>query len=374
MKAVLFTYKKYLEESLALSETAGYDVKEVYYIKGETNPNFFIGFDKVEKLKEKDFDALIIFDTLKSRHFIHLQKELPGKKIVDKVFLLLEIFALHAGSKEAKLQIELARLKHELPIVKDVYRRTKLGEQQGLLGAGIYGVEPQLRLYERKIARLKEDLEKLRKINESRSEERRKSADLAVAIAGYANSGKSTLFNALVKGNQKVDNSMFTTTSPKRKAVHLDDGKVLFIDTVGFIRGIPPEIVESFYVTLSEIKYADYILLLFDVTQDLDQLEEMVRSAFRTLREIGISGKPVLICLNKADLVPEEEVRVKSEAVSNIASQLYSPIDGVLAISALKGYNLELIWERVSRQMKLKRSTYLGSITGQKETRELRPT
>ena len=374
MKAVLFTYKKYLEESLALSETAGYDVKEVYYIKGETNPNFFIGFDKVEKLKEKDFDALIIFDTLKSRHFIHLQKELPGKKIVDKVFLLLEIFALHAGSKEAKLQIELARLKHELPIVKDVYRRTKLGEQQGLLGAGIYGVEPQLRLYERKIARLKEDLEKLRKINESRSEERRKSADLAVAIAGYANSGKSTLFNALVKGNQKVDNSMFTTTSPKRKAVHLDNGKVLFIDTVGFIRGIPPEIVESFYVTLSEIKYADYILLLFDVTQDLDQLEEMVRSAFRTLREIGISGKPVLICLNKADLVPEEEVRVKSEAVSNIASQLYSPIDGVLAISALKGYNLELIWERVSRQMKLKRSTYSGSITGQKETRELRPT
>ena len=374
MKAVLFTYKNYLEESVALSETAGYEVKQVYYIKGETNPNFFIGRDKVEKLKGENFDAIIIFDTLKSRHFVHLQKEFPGKKIIDKVFLLLEIFALHAGSKEAKLQIELARLKHELPIIKDVYRRSKIGEQQGLLGAGIYGVEPQLRLYERKIARIREELEKLRSINELRSEERGKVADLVVAIAGYANSGKSTLFNALAHGNQKVDKSMFTTTSPKRKAVECCGGKVLFIDTVGFIRGIPPEIIESFYVTLSEIKYADYILLLFDITQGDEVLEEMVRSAFRTLREIGISGKPILICLNKADAVPKEEIGIKINLISSLVESLYSPIDGVMPISALKGYNLDLIWDKISRRMSLKRSTCSGSTIGLRETKGLQRT
>jgi GTPases len=140
VKAILFTPKEYEDESVSLAETAGYEVIKVYYIKGETNPKYFVGQDKVEELKNSDsFDTLIIFDGLKSRHFINLQKEFPQKKILDKIFLLLEIFALHAGSAEAKLQIELARLNHELPILKDLFRKAKLGEQQGLLGSGVYG-------------------------------------------------------------------------------------------------------------------------------------------------------------------------------------------------------------------------------------------
>lgn len=373
MKAILFTPKEYEDESISLAETAGYEVIKVYYIKGETNPKYFVGQDKIEELKNNDsFDTLIIFDGLKSRHFINLQKEFPQKKILDKIFLLLEIFALHAGSAEAKLQIELARLNHELPILKDLFRKAKLGEQQGLLGSGVYGIEPKIRLYKKKIARIKEELRKLKEINERRSQERMHGSNFIVAISGYANSGKSTLFNVLTGGNQKVDSSLFTTTSPKRKAAYVNGERVVFVDTVGFIRGIPPEIVESFYVTLSEIKYSDLILLLFDISQEERTLLDMMQSAFRTLRDIGISGKPIIICLNKADLEPNYEE--KAELVRRKATELYSPILDVLPISALKGINIELLRDKISRLASSRRSTSLGYTTGPREIKESQPT
>ncbi len=369
MKAILFTPKDLESESLGLAETAGYEVVKVYYIKGEVNTKYFIGQDKLEELKSRDgYEALIVFGELKSRHFINLQKELPGKKIVDKVFLLLEIFALHAGSTEAKIQIELARLNHELPILKDLYRRSKMGEQQGLLGAGAYGVEPQIKLYKRKIVRIKEELRKLKELNEKRSQERSSSVGFTVAIAGYANSGKSTLFNVLTGGNQKVDKSLFTTTSPKRKATTIGGEKVVFVDTVGFIRGIPPEIVESFYVTLSEIKYSDLILMLFDVSQDAETLIDMLQSAIRTLRDIGVSGKPMIICLNKIDLDPDYQDKIK--VVQEKANELYSPVLDVIPISALKGINIELLRDKISRLISSRKSTSSGSITGQRGIKE----
>jgi GTP-binding protein HflX len=369
VKAILFTPKDLESESLGLAETAGYEVVKVYYIKGEVNTKYFIGQDKLEELKSRDgYEALIVFGELKSRHFISLQKELPGKKIVDKVFLLLEIFALHAGSTEAKIQIELARLNHELPILKDLYRRSKMGEQQGLLGAGAYGVEPQIKLYKRKIVRIKEELRKLKELNEKRSQERSSSVGFTVAIAGYANSGKSTLFNVLTGGNQKVDKSLFTTTSPKRKATTIGGEKVVFVDTVGFIRGIPPEIVESFYVTLSEIKYSDLILMLFDVSQDAETLIDMLQSAIRTLRDIGVSGKPMIICLNKIDLDPDYQDKIK--VVQEKANELYSPVLDVIPISALKGINIELLRDKISRLISSRKSTSSGSITGQRGIKE----
>ncbi|MGC9104851.1 MAG: GTPase HflX [Thermoprotei archaeon] len=369
MRAILFTPKDLESESVGLAETAGYEVVKVYYVKGETNTKYYIGQDKLQELKSVGgYDAVIVFGELKSRHFINLQKELPGKKIVDKVFLLLEIFALHAGSTEAKMQIELARLSHELPILKDLYRRSKMGEQQGLLGAGAYGVEPQIKLYKRKIVRIKEELRKLKELNEKRSQERSSSVDFTVAIAGYANSGKSTLFNVLTNGHQKVDKSLFTTTSPKRKATVINGEKVVFIDTVGFIRGIPPEIVESFYVTLSEIKYSDLILMLFDASQDVGTLIDMLQSAIRTLRDIGVSGKPMILCLNKIDLDPNYRDKVK--VVQEKANELYSPVLDVIPISALKGTNIELLRDKISRLISLRKSTSSGSITGRRGIKE----
>ncbi|NON62364.1 GTPase HflX, partial [Acidianus sp. DSM 29099] len=131
MKAVLFVSDDFLDEASTLAETAGYEIVSILRLPKRPNPRYYIQEDRIAKIKEQnEIDTIIIFDLLKPRHFINLQKDLRDKKILDKLLLLLEIFALHAGSKEAQLQIELAKLKYELPIIKDIYTKFKINEQQ----------------------------------------------------------------------------------------------------------------------------------------------------------------------------------------------------------------------------------------------------
>ncbi|BFH73368.1 GTPase HflX [Sulfurisphaera javensis] len=346
MKAILFTAEEYKDEALSLAETALYDVVKIYKLPKKPNPNFYIQKDKLEEIKKlDDVDTIIVFDLLKSRHFINLNKELLGKKILDKVLLLLEIFALHAGSKEAKLQIELARMKYELPILKDLYKKTKITEQQGPLGAGVYGVESAIRLYQRRIVKIRKELEELKKIREDQI---KRTNFNSIAIVGYTNAGKTTIFNYLTGLNQKVDSSMFTTTSPKRYAIPLDGKKILLVDTVGFIRGIPPQIVEAFFVTLSEAKYANALLLVLDSSLSSTLLVEMLQSSLEILRELGISGKPMIIALNKIDKnANDNELREKIDLVKELSSTLYTPVIDVIPVSALKGINMNLLRDRL---------------------------
>ncbi|BAB65309.1 GTPase HflX [Sulfurisphaera tokodaii] len=346
MKAILFTAEEYKDEALSLAETAFYEITKIYKIPKKPNPNFYIQKDKVEEIKKlNDIDAIIIFDLLKSRHFINLNKELLGKKILDKVILLLEIFALHAGSKEAKLQIELAKLKYELPILKDMYKKTKITEQQGPLGAGVYGVESTIRLYQRRIVKIRKELEEIKKAKEDQV---RRVNFNSIAIVGYTNAGKTTIFNYLTGLNQKVDSSMFTTTSPKRYAIPIDGKKIMLVDTVGFIRGIPPQIIEAFFVTLSEAKYANALLLVLDSSLSSTLLIEMLQSSLEILRELGISGKPMIIVLNKIDKNNEEkEVEEKVSLVKELANSLYTPIIDVIPVSALKGINMNILRDKI---------------------------
>lgn len=125
MKATLFVSHEFADEAMSLLETAGYEVEKTYPLPSRPNRLYYIPQDKVKLLQEQKTDAVVVFDLLSPRHFINLNRSLSGKKVLDKLLLLLEIFALHAGSKEAKLQIELARLKYELPIIKDIYSKTK---------------------------------------------------------------------------------------------------------------------------------------------------------------------------------------------------------------------------------------------------------
>ena len=346
MKAVLFTSEEYKDEAISLAETALYEVVKIYKIPKKPNPKFYIQSDKVEEIKNmEEVEAIIIFDLLRSRHFINLNKELLGKKILDKVLLLLEIFALHAGSKEAKLQIELARLRYELPILKDMYKRSKITEQQGPLGAGVYGVESAIRLYQRRITKIKKELEELKNVRE---EQIKRTNFNTVAIVGYTNAGKTTIFNYLTGLNQKVDSSMFTTTSPKRHAIPIDSTKVMIVDTVGFIRGIPPQIIEAFFVTLSEAKYANGLILVLDSSLSDTMLLEMLQSSLQTLRELGVSGKPMIIVLNKVDKnTNKKEIEHKLELVKQVSLSLYSPVIDILPVSALKGINMNILRDKI---------------------------
>jgi len=346
VKAVLFVSEEYRDEALSLAETALYKVVDIYKIPKKPNPNFYIQIDKLEEIKKmNNVEAVIIFDLLRSRHFINLNRELLGKKILDKVLLLLEIFALHAGSKEAKLQIELARLRYELPIIKDMYKRSKITEQQGPLGAGVYGVESIIRLYQRRITKIKKELEELKNIRE---EQIRRTHFDAIAIVGYTNAGKTTIFNYLTGLDQKVDSSMFTTTSPKRYAIAVDSKKIMIVDTVGFIRGIPPQIIEAFFVTLSEAKYADGLILVLDSSLSDTLMLEMLQTSLQILRELGVSGKPMIIALNKIDKnLDKKEIEEKVELVNKVSSSLYSPIIDVIPVSALKGINMNILRDKI---------------------------
>ncbi|EZQ03031.1 GTPase HflX [Candidatus Acidianus copahuensis] len=341
MKAVLFVSDDFLDEASTLAETAGYEIVSILRLPKRPNPRYYIQEDRIAKIKEQnEIDTIIIFDLLKPRHFINLQKDLRDKKILDKLLLLLEIFALHAGSKEAQLQIELAKLKYELPIIKDIYTKFKINEQQGLLGAGVYGVESILRLYHRKIAKISRQLENIKK---NREQMLNRSTDIpSIAIAGYTNAGKTSIFNALTSLNQKVDSSMFTTITPKKYKIKVDHLGIMLIDTVGFIRGIPPQIIDAFFVTLSEIKYATGILMIIDISIEDTIIMDMLKSSFDILRELGISGKPIIVVANKSDKLNNKElIDSKLNLIKKISDELYYPIIDVIPTSTLTKYNID---------------------------------
>ncbi|QKR01020.1 GTPase HflX [Metallosphaera tengchongensis] len=337
---------EFIDEAKSLAETAGYSVETILPLPNRPNRLSYISQDKIQLIKNNNADTIIIFDLLAPRHFINLNKYLEEKKVVDKLFLLLEIFALHAGSKEAKLQIELARLKYELPIIRDIYSNAKKSEQQGPLGAGTYGVESTLKLYTRKISRITRELEHLRKVRESQLVRTRENQIPYIAITGYTNAGKTSIFNALTGLNQATDQSMFTTTTPKRYSIKNNAQKVMLVDTVGFIRGIPPQIIEAFFVTLSEIKYANALLLVMDISLDTTMLIDTARSSFEILRELGVTGKPIIVVGNKADLV-RENGKEKLQIVLEISRQYYSPIEDGILVSAKKGLNIESLREKI---------------------------
>jgi GTP-binding protein HflX len=343
VRAVLFYERDGLDEARALAETAGYEIVETRPVPKRPNPNFYISENMLKEIKEKETEALLVFAEMKPRQLSNLTKELGDRKVLDKVLLLLEVFDLHAGSSEAKMQIELASIKYRLPMLRDYFSKLKTGEQQGPLGAGVYGVESTIRLYSRRMVKLKRKLEELRESQRAAILKRREMGMPQIAIVGYTNAGKTSLFNRLTGGKQKVDSSLFTTISPKRTAVELKGKKTLLIDTVGFIRGIPPQIVEAFHVTLSEAALADLELLVLDLSLGERRFLESLSSSLSIFRDIGISGKPLVLALNKLDKVDVGESRRLREMALKEARRVYSPVLEAIPVSARDGSNLDML-------------------------------
>ncbi|MEM0373414.1 MAG: GTPase [Sulfolobaceae archaeon] len=340
MKAIVVSPEKYREEAISLAESADYKVLKIINIPKRRDPNFYLNRKILDDLNKEEFDSLIIFDLLKPRHFTNLQKIFINKKILDKVLLLLEVFSLHSSSIEAKLQIELARVKYELPILKDMYKKTKIGEQQGPLGSGAYGVTSIVRLYQNKIKRIINELEEIKKSRETQIMKNNQIP--SIAIVGYTNVGKTSLFNALTGLKRAVDTKMFTTTIPKRYSITVNGKKLMLVDTVGFIRGIPPQIIEAFFVTLSETKYANGIILMVDISYPQDLFIESIESSFKILRDIGVSGKPLLVVANKIDKI-NGNINSKMEFLSEIIKKYYEPVIDIIPVSVKFNINVDKV-------------------------------
>lgn len=279
-----------------------------------------------------------------------------GVEVLDKVMLILKIFQMHAGSREAVLQIELARLLHELPLIREWIRRSKLGELPGFLGGGRYAIDFQYEHVRRRIVKIRRELEELRKRRNIEHEKRRHSGWIHVAIIGYTNAGKTTLFNALTNLSKPTGDEMFTTLTPKSYAIavcrDMLNTRVVLVDTIGFIKDLPIEIIEAFRAVLEEIRNADILLFVIDVSKNLNAIHNEIESVLKVLQNVGFEGKPMIIALNKLDLVNTNN----DISLHNLSEEIHKylllknvNVLNIVPISAYFNVNLDILKESLCR-------------------------
>ena len=328
-----------LEEALKLAETAGYNVVRVWKSRYERR----LGRGLIEeislKAEEEDPSTIIVYGEPQPSALFALMKA-TRRRVIDRVELILEIFVRHAGSREAKLQIEMARIKHEIPLIREMIRRSKMGELPGFLGPGGYAIDAYYRHLTSRLAKLRRELEELRRLRSLRRSKRYLEGMVHASIVGYASAGKTTLFNRLTGLSKRVGPEYFTTLQPKHYRVRLKGRDVVFIDTVGFIREVPPTIIEAFHSTLEEISDSDAIIFVVDASKPQGEIVEEVASGFEIMEQVGAVGIPTIIAANKVDLLDSETLRNKLGLLEGLASPR-SEIACVLPISAYKGVNID---------------------------------
>ena len=306
-----------MQELAALLETAGGEaVAMVLQTKPTPDPRTLIGQGKVAEVKElaQKLDAqLIVFDNELSPSQLRALEEDLGLHVIDRSGLILDIFAQRASTSEGRLQVELAQYKYLLPRLTGMWthlvRQTASGGKSpiGTRGPGETQLETDRRHIRRKISKLEEDLEQVRKVRGVQRERREKNEIPVVAIVGYTNAGKSTLLNALTGAGIPANDRLFDTLDTTTRHLKISDTfQVLISDTVGFIRKLPHHLVSAFKATLEELKYADLLLDIIDVSDPLwREKNEVVR---RLIHQLGAEETPVIEVYNKSDLCPPEDM------------------------------------------------------------------
>jgi GTP-binding protein HflX len=347
-KTILVSKERDLSEALSLADTIHLNVVKKLILRNDYRPdrNYFLNMRLLNEVKEfleslnsgkTTVNSIYIYEVLHPRQVVNLVKELKVS-VRDKILMVLEIFANHAGSKEAKLQIEMAEITYQLPIIKEWIRKAKLGELPGFMGPGEYATETYYNHMRRRLTRIRRDLNELR-VRRRREREFRVSKGFPhVAISGYANAGKTTLFNSLTKLSKPTGPEMFTTISPKAALAPIDCSEVVFVDTVGFIRDLPPEVIEAFYATLEEISLSDLSVLVLDSSEPLSVIESKLRASLNILSKIGYFGKPLVVALNKIDL--SNDLEDVEELVKKYMSSNYLWSWRLVRVSALRGDGL----------------------------------
>jgi GTP-binding protein HflX len=297
----------HLKELAFLAETAGaIPVERFVQRMYKPNPATFVGTGMVEKIKdfvtENNIHTVIFDDELSPSQLRNLEKRL-GLKILDRTNLILDIFARRARTAHARIQVELAQYQYLLPRLAGMW--THLEKQRGgigLRGPGETEIETDRRIIRDKIARLKKQL---KRIDQQKSIQRKNRGKLVrVALVGYTNAGKSTLLNLLGKAHVLTENKLFATLDTTVRRVAIKNLPFLLADTVGFIHKLPHCLVESFKATLDEVREADLLLHVIDVSHP--NFEDQIRVVNNTLTEIGAYDKPFFLVFNKVDILDAE--------------------------------------------------------------------
>jgi GTP-binding protein HflX len=330
-----------LDELAALADSAGAEpVGRIVQSRRDPDPQYWIGKGKVEELhgllNATGAQLVILDDELTPGHLRSLEAKLRVK-VIDRTALILDIFALHARSREGKAQIELAQLNYLLPRLRGWGE--SLSRAGGGIGTRMGGGETKLEVdrqhIRRRIAKLRRDIRELGKARDVKRASRQRSNVPQVAIAGYTNAGKSTLMNRLTDADVVVADQLFATLDPTTRRVALPGGRRATVsDTVGFVGKLPHDLVEAFRSTLEEVTLSDLVVHVADASSP--HLDEQVAAVRRTLGEIGAANLPEVLALNKIDAVRGSE-----------RARLASRYPGSVAVSALTGEGVDGLLEAI---------------------------
>ncbi len=355
---------EYLDELEFLADTAGGEVVKRFTQKVDTpNSATFVGKGKLEEIKEyvekNDIGMVIFDDDLSTKQIANIEKELQVK-ILDRSSLILDIFAKRAQTATAKTQVELAQYQYLLPRLTRMW--THLERQKGgigMRGPGETQIETDRRIIKRRIAWLKEQLSD---IDRQKTLQRKNRGKLTrVALVGYTNVGKSTLMNLLSKSEVFAENKLFATLDTTVRKVIIDNLPFLLTDTVGFIRKLPTNLVESFKSTLDEVRDADLLVHVVDISHP--QFEEQIEVVNKTLAEVcGSADKPMIMVFNKIDayshvakdeddLTPRSRENIPLEELKQTWMNRLGSGDCVF-ISAKKGLNIDELKQRIYAKAK----------------------
>ena len=357
---------EYLDELAFLAETAGaITVKRFTQKLPHADSKTFVGKGKLEEIKNyiaaKNIDVAIFDDELTGSQISNIEKAL-GVKTIDRSDLILDIFARRARTAQAKVQVELAQYQYLLPRLKGMWAHLeRQGGGIGTRGPGETEIETDRRIVKDKISLLRKRLGDIDK--QAFTQRKERGEFIRVSLVGYTNVGKSTLMNLISKSDVFAENKLFATLDTTTRKVVFENTPFLLSDTVGFIRKLPHHLIESFKSTLDEVREADILLHVVDISHL--QYEEQMGTVNKTLQELKAFEKPILVVFNKMDMYEERtfddwlEDHVKQELLQDLKDKWNHATDNnCVFVSAVEKQNIdelrEMMLERIRAQYKVR--------------------
>jgi GTP-binding protein HflX len=340
---------EYLDELAFLAETAGaITIKMFKQRLQHPDSRTFVGKGKLEEIKQyvaaKDIDMVIFDDELTGSQIANIEKEVKCR-VIDRSDLILDIFAARARTAQAKVQVELAQYQYILPRLKGMWTHLeRQGAGIGSRGPGETEIETDRRIVKDKISLLRKRLEEIDK--QSFTQRKERGEFIRVALVGYTNVGKSTIMNLMSKSDVFAENKLFATLDTTTRKVVFENTPFLLSDTVGFIRKLPHHLVESFKSTLDEVREADVLLHVVDISHA--QYEDQIAVVNKTLQELKAFDKPVVTIFNKMDLYKQKyfDEWLEDEVKEDILRELKERWNGItnnqcVFVSAIEKQNIE---------------------------------
>jgi GTPase len=343
--------QEYLDELAFLAETAGATTMKRFTQKlAHPDSRTFVGKGKLEEIKkyveQRDIDVVIFDDELTGAQIGNIEKEV-NVKVIDRSDLILDIFARRAKTAQAKAQVELAQYQYILPRLRGMWKHLeRLGGGIGTRGPGETEIETDRRIVRDKISLLRKRLAEIDK--QAFTQRKERGEFIRVSLVGYTNVGKSTIMNLLSKSEVLAENKLFATLDTTTRKIVYETTPFLLSDTVGFIRKLPHHLVESFKSTLDEVREADILMHVVDVSHP--NYEEQIGVVNKTLQELKCFEKPTLTIFNKIDLYAKNtfdewlEESTKEQILRDLEQRWQGETGGnAIFISALEKTNIELL-------------------------------